>query len=256
MWINAGATEVATQRLLILGAKWQKGALGEIYRDPEAVSVMVRSLESLLPGANPAAVFHGCPEAALVCVDRNALSAQLVALRTGVGIARFDLARVVDATLTRRCCSCATRRGNARRAPRRSEPPSSERSLGTRASPRRSRCARRCWRRPRRTSSARSRGSGTTSARNWPTSGARRFDWRWIDTTLPARLARGGVIGEMTDGDKKEAARETGMRHAVDYAGRVAEPYLDGPRLRGKRRGRGDVEGSRTAVGVVVVGHS
>ena len=30
----------------------------------------------------------------------------------------------------------------------------------------------------------------------------------------------------MTDGDKKEAARETGMRHAVDYAGRVAEPYL------------------------------
>ena len=36
----------------------------------------------------------------------------------------------------------------------------------------------------------------------------------------------GGLIGEMTDGDKKEAARETGMRHAVDYAGRVAEPYL------------------------------
>ena len=95
MWTAAGATEVATQRLLILGAKWQKGALGEIYRDPEAVSVLVRSLESLLPGANPAAVFHGCPEAALVCVDRNALSAQLVALRTGVGIARFDLARVV-----------------------------------------------------------------------------------------------------------------------------------------------------------------
>ena len=93
MWTAAGATEVATQRLLILGAKWQKGALGEIYRDPEAVSVLVRSLESLLPGANPAAVFHGCPEAALVCVDRNALSAQLVALRTGVGIARFDLAR-------------------------------------------------------------------------------------------------------------------------------------------------------------------
>ena len=95
MWISTGATEVATQRLLILGAKWQKGALGEIYRDPEAVSLLVRSLHQLLPGANPAAVFHGCPAAALVCVDRNALSQQLVALRTGVGVSRFDLARVI-----------------------------------------------------------------------------------------------------------------------------------------------------------------
>ena len=95
MWISTGATEVATQRLLILGAKWQKGALGEIYRDPEAVSLLVRSLRQLLPGANPAAVFHGCPAAALVCVDRNALSQQLVALRTGVGVSRFDLARVI-----------------------------------------------------------------------------------------------------------------------------------------------------------------
>jgi hypothetical protein len=95
VWISTGATEVATQRLLILGAKWQKGALGEIYRDPEAVSLLVRSLRQLLPGANPAAVFHGCPAAALVCVDRNALSQQLVALRTGVGVSRFDLARVI-----------------------------------------------------------------------------------------------------------------------------------------------------------------
>ena len=30
----------------------------------------------------------------------------------------------------------------------------------------------------------------------------------------------------MTEGEGKDEAKEVGMRHAVDYAGRVAEPYL------------------------------
>ena len=36
----------------------------------------------------------------------------------------------------------------------------------------------------------------------------------------------GGAIGRMTEGEGKDEAKEVGMRHAVDYAGRVAEPYL------------------------------
>ena len=96
MWTAAGASEVAVQRLLILGAKWQKGAQAEIYRDPEAVSRVVASLESLLPGVHPAAVFHGEPSAALICVDRSLLSSRLVVLRASVGMPRLDLARVVS----------------------------------------------------------------------------------------------------------------------------------------------------------------
>ena len=96
MWTAAGASEVAVQRLLILGAKWQKGAQAEIYRDPEAVSRVIASLESLLPGVHPAAVFHGEPSAALICVDRSLLSSRLVVLRASVGIPRLDLARVVS----------------------------------------------------------------------------------------------------------------------------------------------------------------
>lgn len=96
VWADAGASEVATQRLLILGAKWQKGALGEIYRDAQAVATLVRTLRELLPGANPAAVFHLAPETALVCVDRHELMRRLVAMRAGVGIDGIDLARVVS----------------------------------------------------------------------------------------------------------------------------------------------------------------
>ena len=96
VWAAAGASEVAVQRLLILGAKWQKGAQAEIYRDPDAVSRVVASLESLLPGVRPAAVFHGEPSAALICVDRSLLSSRLVVLRASVGIPRLDLARVVS----------------------------------------------------------------------------------------------------------------------------------------------------------------
>lgn len=234
MWINAGATEVATQRLLILGAKWQKGALGEIYRDPEAVSVMVRSLESLLPGANPAAVFHGCPEAALVCVDRNALSAQLVALRTGVGIARFDLARVVTHSpylllvrdAERECAESAaalratflgTLLGDEGVAaaievcPALLEAPAED-VVGA------------------------FEGFRDDVGEKLASVGGASFRLaldRHDSCVGPSgagcvgpSASRGGLIGEMADGDKKEAARETGMRHAVDYAGRVAEPYL------------------------------
>ena len=41
VWEAAGASEVMVRRMLVLGAKWQKGALGEIYRDPAAVCGMV-----------------------------------------------------------------------------------------------------------------------------------------------------------------------------------------------------------------------
>ena len=210
MWTAAGATEVATQRLLILGAKWQKGALGEIYRDPEAVSVLVRSLESLLPGANPAAVFHGCPEAALVCVDRNALSAQLVALRTGVGIARFDLARVVTHSPSLLLMRDAARECAESAAALRAT------FLGTLFGDE--------------GVAAAIEGFRDDLGEKLATLGGGAFrlalDRHDAGASCVGPSSRGGLIGEMADGDKKDAARETGMRHAVDYAGRVAEPYL------------------------------
>jgi len=225
VWISAGATEVATQRLLILGAKWQKGALGEIYRDPEAVSVMVRSLESLLPGANPAAVFHGCPEAALVCVDRNALSAQLVALRTGVGISRFDLARVVTHSpsllLMRDAQAQCAESAAALRAT----------FLGTLLGDEGVAAAIEVCpallEAPAEDVAGAFEGFGDDVGENVADVGGASFRLALDRHSCAGPSgARGGVIGEMTDGDKKEAARETGMRHAVDYAGRVAEPYL------------------------------
>lgn len=219
MWISTGATEVATQRLLILGAKWQKGALGEIYRDPEAVSLLVRSLRQLLPGANPAAVFHGCPAAALVCVDRNALSQQLVALRTGVGVSRFDLARVIThspsllllADARVRCgASADALRGTflgdllgdegvaaaIEVCPSLLEAPAEDVAgafEGFRDD---------CWEK------VRDAGGAALSLDS-------------LDISGP-----GGAIGRMAEGEGKDEAKEVGMRHAVDYAGRVAEPYL------------------------------
>jgi len=220
VWISTGATEVATQRLLILGAKWQKGALGEIYRDPEAVSLLVRSLRQLLPGANPAAVFHGCPAAALVCVDRNALSQQLVALRTGVGVSRFDLARVIThspslllmADARVRCgASADALRGTflgvllgeegvaaaIEVCPSLLEAPAEDVAgafEGFRDD---------CWEK------VRDAGGSALS-----------HSLDILDT------GPGGAIGRMTEGEGKDEAKEVGMRHAVDYAGRVAEPYL------------------------------
>ena len=220
MWISTGATEVATQRLLILGAKWQKGALGEIYRDPEAVSLLVRSLRQLLPGANPAAVFHGCPAAALVCVDRNALSQQLVALRTGVGVSRFDLARVIThspsllllADARVRCgASADALRGTflgvllgeegvaaaIEVCPSLLEAPAEDVAgafEGFRDD---------CWEK------VRDAGGSALS-----------HSLDILDT------GPGGAIGRMAEGEGKDEAKEVGMRHAVDYAGRVAEPYL------------------------------
>ena len=90
----------------------------------------------------------------------------------------------------------------------------------TRASPPRSRCVRACSRRPRRTSPARSKGSGTIVGRRCGTRAARRF-LDSLDISGP-----GGAIGRMAEGEGKDEAKEVGMRHAVDYAGRVAEPYL------------------------------
>lgn len=233
MWINAGATEVATQRLLILGAKWQKGALGEIYRDPEAVSVMVRSLESLLPGANPAAVFHGCPEAALVCVDRNALSAQLVALRTGVGIARFDLARVVTHSPSLLLVRDAERECAESAAALRAT------FLGTLLGDEGVAAAIEVCPAlldaPAEDVAGAFEGFRDDVGEKLANVGGASFRLaldRHDSCVGPSGASCvgpssvGGLIGEMADGDKKEAARETGMRHAVDYAGRVAEPYL------------------------------
>ena len=228
MWTAAGATEVATQRLLILGAKWQKGALGEIYRDPEAVSVLVRSLESLLPGANPAAVFHGCPEAALVCVDRNALSAQLVALRTGVGIARFDLTRVVTHSPSLLLMRDAARECAESAAALRAT------FLGTLFGDEGVAAAIEVCpallEAPAEDVAGAFEGFRDDLGEKLATLGGGAFrlalDRHDAGASCVGPSSRGGLIGEMADGDKKDAARETGMRHAVDYAGRVAEPYL------------------------------
>ena len=76
-------SEVAAQRLLILGAKWQKGAQAELYRDAEAVEYAVRVLTELLPGADAPSIFHKKPSVALLCMDRHELSRRLVALREG-----------------------------------------------------------------------------------------------------------------------------------------------------------------------------
>ena len=83
VWLRHGAGEVAAQRLLILGAKWQKGPQGELYRDAEAVEHAVRVLTELLPGADPAVIFHKVPSIALLALDRHELSRRLVALREG-----------------------------------------------------------------------------------------------------------------------------------------------------------------------------
>jgi hypothetical protein len=74
---------VAAQRLLILGAKWQKGPQGELYRDAEAVAYAVRVLTELLPGADAPVIFHKTPSLALLCLNRHELSRRLVALREG-----------------------------------------------------------------------------------------------------------------------------------------------------------------------------
>ena len=83
VWLRHGAGEVAAQRLLILGAKWQKGAQAELYRDAEAVEYAVRVLTELLPGADAPSIFHKKPSVALLCMDRHELSRRLVALREG-----------------------------------------------------------------------------------------------------------------------------------------------------------------------------
>jgi hypothetical protein len=83
VWLRHGAGEVAAQRLLILGAKWQKGAQAELYRDAEAVEYAVRVLTELLPGADASSIFHKAPSVALLCMDRHELSRRLVALREG-----------------------------------------------------------------------------------------------------------------------------------------------------------------------------
>jgi len=83
VWLRHGAGEVAAQRLLILGAKWQKGAQAELYRDAEAVEYAVRVLTELLPGADAPSIFHKAPSVALLCMDRHELSRRLVALREG-----------------------------------------------------------------------------------------------------------------------------------------------------------------------------
>jgi hypothetical protein len=83
VWLSHGAGEVAAQRLLILGAKWQKGPQGELYRDAEAVAYAVRVLTELLPGADAPVIFHKTPSLALLCLNRHELSRRLVALREG-----------------------------------------------------------------------------------------------------------------------------------------------------------------------------
>ena len=77
------AQRLAAQRLLILGAKWQKGPQGELYRDADSVARAVRVLTELLPGADAPVIFHKSPSLALLCLNRHELSRRLVALREG-----------------------------------------------------------------------------------------------------------------------------------------------------------------------------
>jgi hypothetical protein len=97
VWRAHGAGQVAAQRLLILGASWQKGALAELYRDAEAVAHAIEGLVELLPGANAPAIFHATPDLALVCLDRRELSKRLVSLRRATGrVPPFDVAVAVS----------------------------------------------------------------------------------------------------------------------------------------------------------------
>ena len=116
VWARAGASEVATQRLLILGAAWQKAPESGIYRDPDAVAYVVDSLRTLLPGADPAKIFHAQPAVASVCMDRAVLSQRLVAVRSSVRMPPLDVALVVtkepsllllDAAESRERCAAA-----------------------------------------------------------------------------------------------------------------------------------------------------
>ena len=117
VWLSHGAGEVAAQRLLILGAKWQKGPQGELYRDAEAVAYAVRVLTELLPGADAPVIFHKTPSLALLCLNRHELSRRLVGIREGARrIPPLDVAatlnkdpRVVTSSDDARCIRDTTR---------------------------------------------------------------------------------------------------------------------------------------------------
>lgn len=85
VWQQNGAGEVMTQRLLILGAKWQKTSYGELYRDPTAVQYAILALKELIPGCEAAHILHQQPSILFdVCTDKHSVANRVVALRSGL----------------------------------------------------------------------------------------------------------------------------------------------------------------------------
>ena len=97
VWQEHGVGEVMTQRLLILGAEWQKTKVSQLYRDPAAVRYVIQSLHLLLPGCNPPDLLHTCPELMLdLCVNQRTVATRVVALRGGLeSVPGLTVARAV-----------------------------------------------------------------------------------------------------------------------------------------------------------------
>lgn len=98
-WRRHGTmNETRAQRLLNLGSRHRRDALGEVYRDPDAIEAMCATIERFLPGVRAGEVFHKCPECAVTCADAAATQRALVLVRESMPVPAVDVRRVVERT--------------------------------------------------------------------------------------------------------------------------------------------------------------
>ena len=96
-WRRHGTmNETRAQRLLNLGSRHRRDALGEVYRDPDAIEAMCATIERFLPGVRAGEVFHKCPECAVTCADAAATQRALVLVRESMPVPAVDVRRVVE----------------------------------------------------------------------------------------------------------------------------------------------------------------
>jgi hypothetical protein len=96
-WRRGVRSETKLARLIILGSRHRRDVVGEVFRDANAIDAMCETLERLVPGVSPGAVFHKCPEAGVVMVDALRAQRQLVMVRTSLAaMTTLDMARVID----------------------------------------------------------------------------------------------------------------------------------------------------------------
>ena len=64
---TATMNEAAGPAIVKPGPRHRRDALGEVYRDPDAIEAMCATIERFLPGVRAGEVFHKCPECAVTC---------------------------------------------------------------------------------------------------------------------------------------------------------------------------------------------